>query len=196
MFGGGSSTFHRPLRVGETATHTREIVAIDEKEGTAGPLVLVRVRHEIEGDTGPAVTEVQTIVYTDAPPGPRTDGGSVVPETPWQQRVTTDPVLLFRFSALTFNAHRIHYDHPYATRVEGYRDLVVHGPLTALLLAELARNNGVAMRAFRFRARAPVFAGEALELRGTPTSQGADLRAYCEGSLVMDATAERPVAGG
>lgn len=190
MFGEASATLHRPLRVGETATRRREVVSIDEKEGLSGPLVLVRVRHQIEGEDGPAVTEVQTIVYTDTPPGQPDGEGSATPEAPWQKKVETDPALVFRFSALTFNAHRIHYDLQYTTRVEGYPRLVVQGPLTALLLAEMARCHGVVTRAFRFRTRAPVFVGDVLHLRGTPTSEGARLEAYRDGVLAVEATVE------
>ncbi len=101
----------------------------------------------------------------------------------------TDAALLFRFSALTFNSHRIHYDLPYARDVEGYPGLVVHGPLTAILLAELARSHGVEVRRFRFRARAPVYCGETLHLRGTPDGDGVALAAYGNSGPAVSAEA-------
>ena len=195
MFGGATIAFHRPLRIGETAVCRTEIVGIDERDGQAGPLVLLRLLRQIEGEAGPAVTELQTILYTDSPPGSATTDEAVTPGAEWEHEVVPDSRMLFRFSALTFNTHRIHYDFPYTTEVEGYPGLVVHGPLTALLLAELARSQGVALEQFEFRATAPVFAGEVVQLRGTPTLEGAELAAYRDGDVVMQATA-RGVASG
>ena len=133
----------------------------------------------IRGENGPALTETQNLVYTDAAPSdPREPSGRPgPPPRPWAEQIPTDPVLLFRFSALTNNSHRIHYDHPYATGVEGYPGLVVHGPLTALLLADLARRNGVTEPGrFSFRARSPFFCGDTLHLRGGPDRQSQDRR--------------------
>jgi len=109
------------------------------------------------------------------------------PDAPWVEAVTADPVLLFRFSAVTANAHRIHYDHPYATGVEGYPDLVVHGPLTAILLAELGRRRtGRSWRTAMYRARAPHFANRRFWLTGSPTDDGVDLSAVrADGTPVM-----------
>lgn len=182
MFAGGRVTIHQPLSVGETATRHREIVGVEEKQGSTGPLVLVEVRHEIGGANGPAITEYQTIVYTDSSPKHTGIQGDP-PAASWERDVATDPALLFRFSALTFNGHRIHYDRPYAVEEEGYPDLVVQGPLMLILLTELARQNGFDMSTIRFRAKSPVFCGDAIHLRGNLEKSAAGLRAY-RGSLV------------
>ena len=135
-------------------------------------------------------------MYTDAPPRPPHATTEPIPDAPWRATMDTDPVLLFRFSALTFNSHRIHYDAAYATEVEGYAGLVVHGPLTALHLLELAANHGLTdPGSFGFRATAPAICGTELILRGSPGSHGADLAAYTsEGLLVMTATVEHRAA--
>jgi 3-methylfumaryl-CoA hydratase len=114
---------------------------------------------------------------------------------PWRKRVTADPVLLFRFSALTFNSHRIHYDRAWAMETEGYPGLVVHGPLTTTLLIDFARdcNPGRSLRGYATQARAPLFEGTPFELRGRPTSDGraADLWAVTpEGTIAMSAEVE------
>lgn len=189
MFGGATITLHQPLRVGETAVCRTEIVGIDERDGESGPLVLLRLLRQIDAEAGLAVTEFQTLLYTDSAPGPAATDDAETPGAEWEAEVEPDSRMLFRFSALTFNTHRIHYDLPYATEVEGYPGLVVHGPLTALLLAELARAKGLEIVHFEFRARAPVFAGDAVQLRGTPTPEGATLAAYRGGEAVMKATA-------
>ncbi len=184
MYAGGRCALHTPLRIGDEAARTSVVTGVDEKEGTRGPLVIVTVRHEVTGPAGPAVVEEQDLVYTDAPPGGGGDPAPV-PDAEWEHTVTPDEALLFRFSALTFNAHRIHYDHGYATAVEGYPGLVVHGPLVALLLAELARAHGARLATFSFRARAPFFSGRPIHLRGGP---GGRLAAYdADGRLGMEA---------
>ena len=171
MFAGGTTVFHRPLLLGEGARQQATVKSLVRKEGRSGPLVLVSVEYRISGESGPALTETQNLIYTDAPPStpPEPSERPGPPAGCWAWDVPTDPVLLFRFSALTNNAHRIHYDHPYATEVEGYPGLVVQGPLTALLLAELARRNGVTRPGeFSFRARSPFFCADTLHLRGGP----------------------------
>lgn len=189
MFAAGSIEYRRPLRIGTTATQRDKVVSVEEKVGSSGPLVFVRTEHEISDEDGPVLLEERTVVYTNSAPGSRAAAGGAVPGTPWAEDVETDTVLLFRFSALTFNAHRIHYDRRYARMEEGYSDLVVQGPLTALLLAELARRNGQSVRAFRFRAQAPFFVGDVLHLRGGPTDVGAAVMAYRgDGSIGLDAT--------
>ena len=190
MFAGSSVKVLRPLRIGDRAIHTREIASIEEKEGRSGPLVFVRVEVAIGSPDGPVLQETQTIVYADAPPASEPEPQANVPAAPWQSEVPTDPALLFRFSALTFNAHRIHYDAAYATGVEGYPGLVVHGPLTAILLADLADRHGLAAREFSFRGVAPIMCGEVVHLRGTPTADGAELVAYTgSGAVAMHARA-------
>lgn len=194
MFAGGRLEFIEPLRVGEHAVRTGTVVDVVEKEGRSGPLVLVTVRYEIATADGVAIVEEQDLVYRGATGGvgnAAAEGGAP-PDAPWSRTVTPDEVMLFRFSALTFNAHRIHYDHPYATGVEGYPDLIVQGPLTAILLADLAgRHDARPVRRFSFRGRAPLFAGSSIELRGAPNGAGsAELSAWSsEGRCAMTAVA-------
>jgi len=169
---------HRPLRVGQGATLTREIKSVERREGRTGPLVLVTIEIDITGPEGLALSETQTIAYTDAPPEVVSGPAEPILASPWQSEVATDSVLLFRFSAITFNSHRIHYDDLYARQEEGYPGLVVQGPPIALFLTELARNHGINARELRFRMVAPVIVGDVLRLRGTPTPKGADLVAH------------------
>ena len=195
MFAGGTTVFHRPLLVGEKARQRGTVKSVVRKVGRSGPFVLVTVEYRIWGERGPALTESQNLIYTDAAPsGPEDPPSSPgPPRRPWNQDVTTDPVLLFRFSALTNNSHRIHYDHSYTTGAEGYPGLVVHGPLTAMLLADLGRRNGVIGPArFSFRARSPFLCGDTLHLRGGPDEQAGEgrwtLGAYSEhGRLGVEA---------
>ncbi len=168
MHAGGRVTFLAPLRVGDEARRTSAVAEATEKHGSRGQLQIVTVRHEIAGPAGPAIHEEQDLVYTDAPPAGTGSEAAPIPNARWEQAVTPDEAMLFRFSALTFNAHRIHYDHGYATGEEGYPGLVVHGPLVALLLAELVRRHGASPASFSFRARAPFFAGRSIHLRGGP----------------------------
>ena len=179
MFAGGITLVHRPLPLGEEARLQATVKSVVRKECRSGPLVVVTVEYRIWGEGGLALTESQNLIYTDSAPSVPEDPapGPGPPRRPWTQDVTTDPVLLFRFSALTNNSHRIHYDHSYATGVEGYPGLVVQGPLTAMLLADLGRRNGVAGPArFSFRARSPFFCGDTLHLRGGPDDQARDGR--------------------
>ncbi len=199
MFAGGRMVFHRPIRIGEELVREGEIASVAEKEGRSGPLVFVTVRYRIRGADGLAVEEEQDIVYREAPgagrPAPPPEPAEIRPGD-WRREIRPDPVLLFRFSALTFNGHRIHYDHPYVTRVEGYPGLIVHGPLIALLLLELARKeiDGRAMTRFAFRARRPVFDTGPFTIAGRPSPEGAALFAVDgEGALAM--TAEAAFAG-
>jgi 3-methylfumaryl-CoA hydratase len=146
MFAGGAVTTHQPLRIGVAATRTSSVVNIRDKQGRTGPLTFVRVRSEYTQDGRLAIAEDSDIVYrepqsTSEPPasGP-VASPAAPPREPWL-RLTVDETVLFRFSALTYNAHRIHYDRDWA-RHEGYPDLVVHGPLQALLMGELIRRAG------------------------------------------------------
>ena len=175
MWAGGRLTFHAELRVGDAVRQRSEILKVSEKEGRAGRMVFVTVRHETGSERGLAIEEEQDIVYVAMPkawvaPEP------VPPPTdaPWRETVTVDTVLLFRFSALTFNGHRIHYDLPYATEVEKYPGLVVHGPLQAMLLMDLAkrRQPGRRPRQFSFRGVRPLFHYERPELLGRPGAEG------------------------
>lgn len=160
MYAGSTLTFYEPLRVGAPATRTGEIVSIEEKEGRSGRMVLAKAVYRFEQHGTLCLEDAQTIVYLE--PGGRVSEPEVVPFAPpaggeWRE-VTPDPVLLFRYSALTYNSHRIHYDREYAMREEGYPGLVVHGPLTALLLAEFGRSLASASpHRLQFRGLAPLF---------------------------------------
>jgi 3-methylfumaryl-CoA hydratase len=166
MWAGGRLAFHAPLPLGRDAERVSTIAEVAEKRGRSGALTFVTVRHEIAGGAGRAVTEEQDIVYREDP-GP--EAARHAPrEAPADETASRawacDPVALFRYSALTFNGHRIHYDADYAREVEGYPGLVVHGPLLATLLLELAAGLRPEPPArFAFRATAPVFARERFE---------------------------------
>ncbi len=170
MFAGARMSFHRPLRIGEEIRREGEIMDVKEKEGRSGRLVFVAVRYRVSGEAGLAVDEEYDIVYREATPaGPPTPPiPAEIRGTDWQRTIHPDPVLLFRFSALTFIGHRIHYDHLYATETEGYPGLLVHGPLTALLLLELYRDQGPGrvVAEFRFRARRPLFVNAPFQVTG------------------------------
>lgn len=179
MFAGATSTFKKPLRIGGTATKRSTIKSIEEKSGKrSGRMVFVVVEHEISDSDGLCLTESQTIVYRGASTqSPSTSVPTAEPLPPLlhQREVTPDPVMLFRFSALTYNAHRIHYDRQYATEEEGYSDLVVHGPLTALLLIShfQQRYQDKKIRSFSFRGTSPFFVSRHMTLgithdSGTP----------------------------
>ena len=160
MWAGSRIDFHRPLRVGEQVSRNSRIASVDGKQGRSGALVFVRVVHEIRAGDAVAITEEQDIVYRDAPqPGVAAAATPAPDEALWTRAIVPDPVLLFRYSALTFNAHRIHYDRPYATQVEHYPGLVVHGPLIATLLLDLVHRSvpGATVRRFSFRAVSPLF---------------------------------------
>jgi 3-methylfumaryl-CoA hydratase len=164
MFAGGRLVFHQALRVDENAERVATITAIKPKTGASGELVFVTVKHEIFGPRGLAIEEEQDIVYRGDPPAgapssaASKDDAAPVGADAVVTRVEPTPVMLFRFSALTDNGHRIHYDWPYVTKTEGYPGLLVHGPLQAMLLTDLLRRNfsGTIAR-FSFQARRPLF---------------------------------------
>lgn len=195
MWAGSRIELHQPLRVGDAITRTSSIVSIKQKEGRTGALVFVVVRHEISNAHGLAITDEHDIVYRG-----QTQAGQKTPEPPpapagaaWQRTIRPDDELLFRYSALTFNGHRIHYDRRYATEVEGYPGLVVHGPLQATLLMDLLRRNVPAARVsrFEFRAVSPLFDIAPLSVCGAP-SDGNTVQLWAQsdsGGLAMDATA-------
>ena len=161
MWAGGRLTFERPLRVGETMTRRSEIKSISFKEGRTGRLAFVLVEHRVSGDGVPAIVEEHDIVYR-APPS-AAEAGKPAPAAPenalWRRQIVPDPVMLFRYSALTFNGHRIHYDHPYTTEVEGYPGLIVHGPLIATFLLDLLRRErpDSPLVHFDYRAISPLY---------------------------------------
>jgi 3-methylfumaryl-CoA hydratase len=160
MWAGSRFEFFDALRVGDHATRTSRILDVKEKQGRTGPLVFVTVRHEILTARGLALSEEHDIVYRDHPRAGEMPLIQMAPLEPeWEREVQADDVLLFRYSALTFNAHRIHYDRKYCKDVEHYPGLVVHGPLLATLLLDLVRREApaVTITAFQFRAASPVF---------------------------------------
>ncbi len=196
MFAGGRLKFHAPLIIGQPARREGEVLKVTEKSGSSGQLVFVTVQYRVHQAGTLCIEEEQDIVYKEAggtvpAPVPVDQMPELAPDA-WSQIVVPNQVLLFRFSALTFNAHRIHYDRPYAMSEEGYPGLVVHGPLTAVMLAQLAhRNSKQALRGFSFRGRAPLFDMHPFRLTGTLEegkvvleSQGPD------GKTSMTATAE------
>ena len=143
MWAGSRFEFHHPLRIGDQITRGTRVIDIKEKSGRSGPLVFVVVRHEISNADGLAVVEEHDIVYRDQPreKSPAAPPQPTPADAAWERTIQADDVLLFRYSALTFNAHRIHFDRRYATEVEGYPGLVVHGPLIATLLLDLLRRH-------------------------------------------------------
>lgn len=172
MWAGGRVVAHRPVTVGLPFVRSSSLLSAERKTGRTGDLLIVTVGHRYEQDGEPVITEEQDLVYRapgDAVPEPVGDHAEPAAPGGWADRVVTGPVTLFRFSAVTFNAHRIHYDAAYAAEVEGYPRPVVHGPLSAMLLAESVRSHaGRELAEFSFRASAPLFAGLPFTLTGTP----------------------------
>ena len=191
MWAGGRVEFRHPLRAGESITRSSKIIEVQLKEGRSGPLVFVLVRHEIANAHGVALTEEHDIVYRDfsaaGAPAPAPDDAA------WERGIHPDDVLLFRYSALTNNGHRIHYDRRYATDVEGYPGLVVHGPLIATMLVDLVRQNlpQAVVTRFEFRAVSPLFDTAPFSVCGKPEDDGT-IRLWAKnasGGLAMTATA-------
>ena len=191
MWAGSRFEFHHSLRIGDQITRETRVIDIKEKSGRSGPLVFVVVRHEISNADGLAITEEHDIVYRDHGPAAPAQPASV--DATWERTIHADDVLLFRYSALTFNAHRIHYDRRYATEVEGYPGLVVHGPLIATLLMDLLRRNQPAANVvrFSFRAVSPLFDTAPFVVCGKPDAKEIQLWAKdAAGNLAMSATAD------
>jgi 3-methylfumaryl-CoA hydratase len=161
MWAGGRLEFHHLLQVGDPVRRASQITAVSSKQGRSGRLAFVTVRHEIFDAAGLAITEEHDIVYRDAPtPGEQTPNGMLAPvDEHFSRTIVPDPVLLFRYSALTFNGHRIHYDRRYVQTVEQYPGLIVHGPLTATLLLDLLRRErpGLQVKRFEFKGVRPLF---------------------------------------
>ncbi len=183
MWAGSDMRFLAPIPVGAEMRRTSTIEAVEHKAGRSGDMVFVSVLHEIATDAGIAIRERQDIVYREAAkPGEAAQQPAAttepLPAADWSRGITPDPVLLFRYSALTFNGHRIHYDRPYCRDVEGYPGLVVHGPLTATLLMDLVlrnisdRRDGRQVCGFRFRARRPLFDTAPFSLNAADRGEG------------------------
>lgn len=198
MFAGGRVELRADLPVGATATARTSVVSSREKEGRAGTMTLVTTRTDVEVDGVVAVVEERDIVYLQVVPG----GGAAAPEgsarTPEGDRVLTvavDPTLLFRFSALTYNAHRIHYDREYARDVEGHPGLVVHGPLQAVLMAEVGTGLAPSARGtFAYRLVSPLHEGRGLHVVGDRTDDGAAVRVVDDLGTVTAQATWRPSA--
>jgi 3-methylfumaryl-CoA hydratase len=198
MWAGSQFEFRSPVRVGDAVERTSTIADVSVKDGRTGKLVFVKVRHELRsnGATDPAIVEFHDIVYREArrpddvePPPQRAEAGAA-----WRREIVPDDVLLFRYSALTFNGHRIHYDRKYVTEVEGYPGLIVHGPLIATLLMDLVRRQmpQADVASFRFKAVRPTFDLNPFHVNGQPGPDGKTVRLFAsdhEGWLTMDATA-------
>jgi 3-methylfumaryl-CoA hydratase len=197
MWAGGRLTFHAPLKVGERAKRTSTIANIEDKTGRSGRLVFVTVQHAIEAGGELKIEEEHDIVYRDAPQeeGARPPQAAPAPEgETWRRTVDADAVMLFRYSALTFNSHRIHYDYPYVTGVEGYPGLIVHGPLIATLLVDLVRREqpDAIVQSFAYKAVRPTFAGQPFTVCGKPSADGKTVDLWAkdhEGYLTMRGTA-------
>ncbi|WP_255440672.1 MaoC family dehydratase N-terminal domain-containing protein [Paracoccus sp. MC1854] len=193
MWAGGSFSFHDDIRIGETVTRRSTIRDVAVKQGRTGPLCFVTVEHRIESDSRHVLTERQDIVYRDldaassppkAPPPPAPEG---------THRITVEPTapLLFRYSALTFNGHRIHYDAPYTREVEGYPGLIVHGPLQASQLVHLAeKTRGHVPKTFDFRSLSTIFDTADYSLNATADGEALNLwTAQADGPVAMQARA-------
>ncbi len=193
MWAGGRFRFFAPLKIGDKVKKNSTIKSISRKSGRSGELCFVTVAHEFYVENNLCLSEEHDIVYRE-----NTKPGAAVSSNPhnrsgdWNTQITPGPVTLFRYSALTFNPHRIHYDRDYCKRVEGYEGLIFHGPLTATLLVNLAlRNNkNKTISSFAFKAHQPLFDTEPFEIDGLNTSDGSEMWASTpEGDLAMEAKA-------
>jgi 3-methylfumaryl-CoA hydratase len=198
MWAGSQFEFRSPVRVGDAVERTSTIADVSAKEGRTGKLVFVKVRHEVRCNdlAEPAIVELHDIVYREAkragdvePPPQRADSDAA-----WRREIVPDDVLLFRYSALTFNGHRIHYDRKYVTEVEGYPGLIVHGPLIATLLMDLVRRHAPDrdVATFCFKAVRPTFDLNPFRVNGQLQDDGKTVKLWAqdhEGWLTMDATA-------
>jgi len=189
MWAGGRVEFLAPLRVGMDAEKTSTVSAIQEKKGRTGSLLFVTVRHEVSQDGKLVIREEQDIVYREPSP-PKLVGSEHAPVSQWKDRVEPSAVMLFRYSAVTFNGHRIHYDHPYVTQTEGYPGLVVHGPLIATLMCKAFRraHPNATLRHLSYRGLRPLIAPTPFDVAGAITAPGqASLWAEQDGTLAHQA---------
>ncbi|MBN9011716.1 MAG: MaoC family dehydratase N-terminal domain-containing protein [Rhizobiales bacterium] len=196
MWAGGELQFIEPLRVGDEATRASRIADVTVKNGSTGTLCFVSVEHTITTARGVAIRERQDIVYRDMPTGGKNAAPAKPAATPsaakHRQTHISDPVLLFRYSALTFNGHRIHYDRDYVTKVEGYPGLIFHGPMQAALLVEFAAHlhGGIAPKKFSYRGLQPLFEGGEFSVNANEIAEGLDIWvANADGAPTMRGTA-------
>ena len=193
MWAGGRVEFRQPLKVGVPAERVSRVIDVKEKTGRTGALLFVTVSHDYHQAGEIAIHEEQDIVYRQPTP-PKLAGSEPAPEAQWRDTVEPSSVLLFRYSAVTFNGHRIHYDRKYVTEVEGYPGLIVHGPLIATLLLDLLRRSlpGAQVLTFDFRAVRPTFDLHPFSVHGRPSSDGKTVELWAqdhEGWLTMQGTA-------
>ncbi|BBP77445.1 hypothetical protein PHLH7_35490 [Pseudomonas sp. Ost2] len=189
MWAGGRLEFFHDLRAGHDATRVSTITRIEEKQGRTGSLLFVTVQHEYSQDGRLAIREEQDIVYREPTP-PKQGSGEALVEGEWREAIEPTPTLLFRYSAVTFNGHRIHYDYPYVTATEGYPGLVVHGPMIATLnLRAFCQAHPEAnLRRFAYRGLRPLIAPQPFEVGGRIVSPGvAELWAGNAGGIAQRA---------
>jgi len=195
MWAGSRFRFHHPLRIGQDLTKTSTVRSVDHKSGRSGDLVFVTVAHSVANSDGIGIDEEHDIVYRQppAPDAPAPTPKMAPDHSDFHRDIVPNPMLLFRYSALTFNGHRIHYDQPFCITTEGYGGLVVHGPLLATLLMDLLRRQfpDAWVDTFEFRAMAPVFDTNTFSVHGAAQSDGSFLLwvRRDDGALAMDATA-------
>lgn len=195
MWAGGRLEFRQPIRIGDRIKRESEILSVEPKSGKSGNLVFVTVRHTVSVASDIAVVEEHDIVYRDPPtPGAPTPAGKPAPANPaWRHQVMPDEAMLFRYSALTFNAHRIHYDLDYCRKEEGYPGIIVHGPLQTTLLLDLCRRNAAKpVRKLDYRAVSPAFHNQKLSVGGIPTADGGSSQVWTAdhtGNITMTGTA-------
>jgi len=189
MWAGGRVQFLQPLRVGIDAERVSTVAAVKEKTGRTGSLLFVTVRHEYRQEGELAISEEQDIVYREPNP-PKLAGTEPAPQAQWSETVEPSEVLLFRYSAVTFNGHRIHYDHPYVTGAEGYPGLVVHGPMIATLMCRAFRraHPQAVPTHFSYRGLRPLIAPAPFKVAGRKQAEGvAQLWAEQDGTLAHQA---------
>ncbi len=195
MWAGGAFEIYTPLRIGENVERKSRLVDVAEKSGQSGRLVLVTVQHDFSVDESLCLRETQNVVFRAAGGNLNASAGKKNDIAPvWIKEIVPNEVLLMRYSALTFNAHRIHYDKPYTTQVEGYPDLLVQGPLTCTLILELLRENADYQNLghFKYRAIRPAFVNKPLKVCAAPDATGKKLRLWAEdqvGYMIMEASA-------
>jgi 3-methylfumaryl-CoA hydratase len=193
MWAGGQLEFLDVLRVGDEVTRSSRIADVTLKTGSTGALCFVTVDHTITTPRGVAIRERQDIVYRDVTPtGAQKTAASPAPAAQHRETHMADPVLLFRYSALTFNGHRIHYDRDYVTKVEGYPGLIFHGPLQAALLVEFAAklHGDTSPKMFSYRGVQPLFDGAEFSVNANDgTNEMAVWTANADGAPTMKATA-------
>ena len=196
MWAGGRIEFRQPLRIGDRVRRESTLLSVEHKQGRSGDLVFVTVRHEVSANGTVAISEEHDIVYREAAkPGDQPVAGKPAPaRAAWQRALTADPVLLFRYSALIFNGHRIHYDLDYARQEEHYPGLIVHGPLQTTLLLDLCRHHASRpVRRLEYRALHPLFHTERFTVNGNPAADGSSAElwtANAAGFIAMAGTAQ------